>query len=188
MAHKEQQTFCKFVRHKHKSKFRNCSVLDIGSLDINGNNRYLFKRYKYIGIDLGEGKNVDKVCGGHDFKSPDQFDIIISTECLEHDEHWKKTLANAVRLTKAGGIFMFTCASTGRPEHGTNEAHPDTSPFTHNYYKNLTIEEVDSIIHAATTFSEYYYQYNAISKDLYFYGVKRLITSKEIYLSLLKNK
>src|SRR3954464_9663737 len=102
MAHKQQQAFCKWVRCKHKSKFRNCSVLDIGSLDINGNNRYLFRRYKYIGIDLGEGKNVDLVCSGHEFNSSDKFDIVISTECLEHDEHWKETLVNAVKLTKAG--------------------------------------------------------------------------------------
>lgn len=187
MAHKEQQAFCRFVRHKHKKKFVNCSVLDIGSLDINGNNRYLFRRYKYLGIDLGEGKNVDMVCGGHEFNYDTQFDIVISTECLEHDEYWKDTLQNAVILTKPGGIFMFTCASTGRQEHGTHKAHPDTSPFTHNHYKNITIEEADNCINASVNFSEYYFEYNPISKDLYFYGVKRSISTKEIYSTLLKN-
>lgn len=56
MAHPEQQVFMLSVKNKFPEKFNNCSVLDVGSLDINGNNRYLFSNYTYIGVDIGVGK------------------------------------------------------------------------------------------------------------------------------------
>jgi hypothetical protein len=186
MAHREQQAFVDFVRKKHKHKFRNCSVLDIGSLDINGNNRRFFKRSKYIGIDLSAGKNVDIVSKGHEFTWHEQFDVVITTECLEHDVFYEKTLKNAFRLTR--GILIITCASTGRPEHGTIRTTPYNSPFTTDHYKNLTIREVDNVLNASKNFSEYYYEYNAKTCDLYFYGVKRNYTSKEIYKGLCENQ
>ena len=92
--------------------------MDIGSLDINGNTRFLFEDFEYTGVDIGEGPNVDVVSKGHEFKS-ERFDIVISTECFEHDMYYKETLKNCVKLCKAGGMFIFTCASTGRAEHGT---------------------------------------------------------------------
>ena len=93
-------TFMTYVKDKFPKKFVNCRVLDIGSLDINENNRYLFTDYKYIGVDIGAGKNVDIVCRGHEFKDSEGFDIVISAECFEHDEFWKDTIKNCINLTK----------------------------------------------------------------------------------------
>jgi hypothetical protein len=42
MAHQAQQDFCNSVRQLFPDHFRGKTVLDVGSLDINGNNRYLF--------------------------------------------------------------------------------------------------------------------------------------------------
>ena len=114
MAHQAQQDFLISVKNQFPDKFNNCKVLDIGSLDINGNNRYLFENYDYTGVDIGAGPNVDVVCKGHEFKSDTQFDIVISTECFEHDIFYKETILNAINLTKSGGLFVFTCASKGR--------------------------------------------------------------------------
>ena len=62
MAHKQQKAFCKSVRSKYKKYFKSVVVVDVGSLDINGNNRYLFDfRSRYLGIDLYRGINVDIV-------------------------------------------------------------------------------------------------------------------------------
>ena len=95
MAHQEQADFCNFVKNKFPEKFNNVSVLDIGSLDINGSNRYLFSGdFSYIGVDLGPGKNVDVICRGHEFKSENLFDVVISSECFEHDEFYPLTLNN----------------------------------------------------------------------------------------------
>ena len=178
MAHNEQRHFLLSVKDQFPEQFQNCSVLDIGSLDINGNNRYLFSNYTYIGLDIGEGKNVDIVCRGHKYKSETQFDVVISTECFEHDEFWDLTIENAIKLTKNGGLFLFTCATTGRPEHGTKSTLPNESPFTsqieNDYYKNLTEADIRSKIDIKEHFSNFEFKNTEGSHhpDLYFWGIK----------------
>lgn len=177
MAHKEQIEFCKSIRNKFPQRFSDCWVLDIGSLDINGNNRYLFSNPHYIGIDVGEGPNVDVVCLGHEFKSLKKFDVVISTECFEHDKYYDKTIINAVQLLKSGGLFMFTCASTGRAEHGTTKTDTYSSPLScqlfNDYYKNLTEEDIRQVLNVEEVFSEFEFIYSAAYHDLYFYGIKK---------------
>jgi hypothetical protein len=94
MAHQQQIDFCKSVKERFPQYFENVSVLDIGSLDINGNNHYLFTNYRYVGVDLGEGKNVNVVSRGHEYKTQDRYDVVISTECFEHDSYWVETFKN----------------------------------------------------------------------------------------------
>lgn len=177
MAHPEQATFCLSVKKKYPERFTKPDVLDVGSLDINGNNRYLFDGGRYIGIDVGMGNNVDIVCKGHEFNPGKQYDIVISTECFEHDQHWKDTVANCISLTKPGGLFMFTCATTGRQEHGTSRTTPQDSPFTHkqfnDYYMNLTEYDIRQVQPFDSEFSEFAFSTNNHTKDLYFYGIKK---------------
>lgn len=179
MAHQDQMLFCKSVKYLFPNLFKNCDVLDIGSLDINGNNRYLFDNCEYTGVDIGEGPNVDVVSRGHEFKPNKLYDVVISTECFEHDKYWKDTILNCINLTKKGGIFLFTCASLGRPEHGTKRSGSEwASPFTtiewqEEYYRNLTEDDIRSVIDLESNFSEYKFEYNIKSYDLYFYGIKK---------------
>ena len=83
MAHKEQQDFFKMVSEKFPQYFTNVKVLDIGSLDINGNSKKFLKQpYYYTGLDLSVGENVDVVCPGHLYECGYQFDTIMSGECF----------------------------------------------------------------------------------------------------------
>ena len=100
MAHLAQIYFCENVKKQFSNHFKNVSVLDIGALDINGNNRYLFENYTYVGVDLGVGPNVDVVSRGHLYKSDQLFDVVISTECFEHDEYYDLTIKNMYKLVK----------------------------------------------------------------------------------------
>jgi SAM-dependent methyltransferase len=180
MAHPEQASFMKYVRDMFPEKFINCRVLDIGSLDINGNNRYLFHNYSYIGVDIGEGPNVDVVKRGHEFHDDVPFDIVISSECFEHDEFWDKTIENAIKLLKPGGIFLFSCATTGRPEHGTRRTTPQDSPFTskieNDYYMNLTADDIKAKIPIHDIFEKSeFIQREVWPQDLYFWGIKKAI-------------
>ena len=174
MAHESQISFLLQVKASMPEKFKNCRVLDIGSLDLNGNNRYLFEDYKYLGVDIGYGNNVDLVCRGHEINDTHGFDVVISTECFEHDEFWVETLKNMIKLTKSNGLMLFRCATTGRPEHGTTGTSPSDSPFTNGYYKNLTISDIDSEINIRNYFKQYKFisQTNP-SCDLYFWGIKK---------------
>lgn len=174
MAHTEQIDYCKSIKAMMPQYFNNIRVLDIGSLDINGNNRYLFTDSEYIGIDIGPGKNVDLVCSGHEFKSDEQFDVVISTECFEHDKHYGDTIRNVVNnLLKPGGLFLFTCATTGRPEHGTTRTSRKDSPFTNDYYKNLTVADINAEVDIGKEFFTHEFKARLEwPQDLYFYGVK----------------
>jgi SAM-dependent methyltransferase len=180
MAHQQQQDYLSSVRNKFTDRFKNCSVLDIGSLDINGNNQYLFEGdYTYVGVDIGPGPNVDVICKGHEYTSETQFDIVVSSECFEHDPFYKDTILNAIKLTKPGGIFTFTCATTGRAEHGTKRtgsgwASPHTTEQWDDYYKNLTEEDIREFLDVDNIFSDYEFQSNVTTSfDLYFYGIKK---------------
>jgi len=180
MAHQQQKDFCIKVKDIYPEFFKNKKVLDIGSLDINGSNKDLFEDCDYIGIDVGEGKNVDIVSVGHLFDAPDNyFDTIISTEVFEHDMYYEKTIQNIIRMLKPGGLFLFTCASTGRAEHGTRRSDGSlAAPLLifndewADYYKNLTLDDIKNIKEFQTHFHDGVFAYNGESFDLYFYGIK----------------
>jgi autotransporter strand-loop-strand O-heptosyltransferase len=184
MAHLEQKNFCLRIKEKLPHFFKNKKVLDIGSLDINGNNKELFENCEYIGLDVAEGKNVDTVNIGHLYDAPDcTFDVIISTEVFEHDMFYEKTIQNIMRMLKDGGLFIFTCASTGRPEHGTRRCGQDCAPLLisisekwADYYKNLESKDIQCIEGFRENFPDGYFEFNniycEIPVDLYFYGIK----------------
>ena len=50
--HPEAKNFLENVANAFPDYFNNKRVIDIGSGDINGNNKYLFKNCEYIGISL----------------------------------------------------------------------------------------------------------------------------------------
>ena len=180
MSHAKQRAFCESVRQRLPHYFDGVFVMDIGSLDINGNNRYLFGNCCYLGVDLMPGRNVDIASKGGDLKLPDAtFDVIISTECFEHDPYYKQTLINAARMLKPGGLFMFSCATTGRPEHGTRRTTPGDAPFTHSfgdwgdYYKNLEEQDIREALDVEALFRELEFSVQSETHDLYFWGIKR---------------
>jgi len=141
MAHAEQIEWCNLVKVAHPEYFHGVTVLDIGSLDINGNNRHLFVGGSYIGIDIAAGSNVDIISHIHEVKGG-PFDVVISTECLEHDKFATLSIQHMIDLLADSGILIITCATTGRPEHGTTGHDDWASPGTLNYYRNITPDEL----------------------------------------------
>lgn len=181
MAHRQQTEFCKNIQKLFPEYFSDRNVLDIGSLDINGNNRFLFNSCGYVGLDIGEGPNVDVISVGHLYNAPDEsYDTIISTEVFEHDMFYEDTIRNVIRMLKPGGAFIFTCASTGRPEHGTRKSDGSyaaplllqISEEWSDYYKNLTEDDIKSISGFIESFPDGVFQYNSEVGDLYFFGIK----------------
>ena len=176
MAHKEQIAFCTQVRRRFPERFLDVRVLDVGSLDVNGNNRYLFEpgRYEYTGVDLGPGPNVDVVCPIHLYEAPaGTFDVVVSTEAFEHDRHLPLSLRRMVELLRPGGLLLFTCATEGRPEHGTRATSPPDSPFTPEFYRNVTSRDVWAAVDVDVVFSRYEFCGHAGTHDLRFWGLKR---------------
>lgn len=169
MAHKEQIEFCQSIKKQYPNYFFNKKVLDAGSLDINGNNRYLFKRCQYTGVDLGPGKNVDIVCPIHEYDPGILYDFIISAEMLEHDKYYHLSLMKMFDLVKPGGAILITCATGARVEHGTKNRFPESSPFTNDYYCNVPEDDISFYL-PENKFSKYHLHASLI--DLYFFGIK----------------
>jgi len=194
MSHIQQQEYCKKIKQAMPFYFINKIVLDIGSLDINGSNADLFDNCLYFCLDIGCGRNVDIVSKAHELYLPDNsLDTIISTECFEHDQFYELTLKNTYRMLKPGGFLIFTCATTGRAEHGTRKSTPEDAPLLFgdewsDYYKNLTENDIRNILNIDKLFSEYRFEVNEESHDLYFWGIKTgEYTSRDDY-SFLVNK
>lgn len=173
MAHNEQKQFIQKTKDHFPEFFDNVSVVEIGSLNINGTVRDFFTNTKsYVGLDLIEGKDVDVVMPGKDYKA-EGIDTVISTECFEHDKDWIKTFVNMVSMARPGGFVIFTCASTGRHEHGTIRTTPADSPATTDYYENRTMEDFEDAFPFKDIFSKCLFEYNPVTCDLYFWGVKK---------------
>lgn len=175
MSHPEQRSFFRAIIPKILNSTDINSVLEIGSYDVNGETRGLFPEgIHYTGVDLVPGPGVDVISFGHEVEDPDgSYDLVISAECFEHDSHWKQTLGNMLRLTKPGGYVVFTCASLGRPEHGTIRTDPEMSPGTQaigsDYYRNLSKRDLEKV--GFFSFSDYRVYFLPNSADLYFYGL-----------------
>ena len=189
MAHIEQWVFCEKVKAKFPNHFKNVTVLDIGSFDVNGNEEFLFENSQFYGLDLMEGPGVNIVCSAHEYDAPDEtYDTIISCECWEHNPFYAESIQNAVRLLKSKGLFLFTCATIGRPVHGikslenyskTKNKNWKTMPnvkyenWDNEYYKNLTEEDIRFCLDVDDLFEQYEFEVEKNHCDLYFWGIKK---------------
>ena len=174
MAHPQQREFLEKVKGMYPDFFLNTAVLEIGSLNINGTVRDFFDDpFEYVGVDLAEGPDVDVVCKGHEIPFyPETFNVAISCECFEHDKHWKETFQKMYDTVVKGGLIIFSCATTGRPEHGTQFSGPWDSPFTNDYYRNLTADDFMEAFDINKMFRNWEFTTNNESHDLYFWGLK----------------
>jgi SAM-dependent methyltransferase len=179
--HYQARDFTMFVKQILGYYFIDKRVLDVGSGDINGNNRFLFENCEYDGNDVIQAHNVTIVSKTKDLPFTDNtFDTVISTECFEHDPEYKESFIKIYNMLKPDGLFCFTCASTGRGEHGTRRTSPQDSYGTignledmSDYYKNLTEIDLNDVLSLNLLFSVWDTYYNNESKDLYFVGIKK---------------
>ncbi len=173
MAHAAQQAFIAGVKARWPEFFVQTKVLEVGSCNINGTVRDFFQEPTlYVGVDRGPGVDVDVVCNGADYDTEECFDVVISTECFEHDPDWNKTFYNMIRLCRSGGLIIVTCATDGRPEHGTRRTSPADSAYATDYYKNLNVFDFEDNFPLGNWFPWYGFEKRGF--DLYFYGLKSL--------------
>jgi SAM-dependent methyltransferase len=179
MAHQSQRDFLKTIAAGFPIFFHNAKVLEIGSLNINGTVRDFFSNCDYTGIDVAAGKDVDIVCQGQQFNADtNSFDHVISCEAMEHNPYWKETLVNMIRVCRPGGLVTMTCATIGRPEHGTKRTSPSDSPLTieqgWDYYQNLKSSDFTQQCELESAFMSFRFWVNWSSFDLFMIGLKKM--------------
>jgi hypothetical protein len=137
--HTQVMQFASIVRELTPNHFANQTVLDFGSLNINGSIRPLFENCTFTGIDWRSGPDVDIVSLAHEYNGQ-EVDIVISTEMLEHDPYWEKSLVNMVYHIKKGGMLLISCANDKRPAHCV-----ETAPVN-NYYQGIHSLEIHRVL------------------------------------------
>jgi SAM-dependent methyltransferase len=100
------------------------SVLEVGSLDVNGSARSVLQPLNpatYVGVDIASGRGVDVVCASEDLVKQfgrESFDVVVSTEMLEHVLDWRRVVSNLKNVMKPGGSLVITTRRIGFPFHG----------------------------------------------------------------------
>lgn len=138
--HAEPLAFLQRVRKEHPRLFRRSRVLECGSYDINGSPRGLFEDADYIGIDWRPGPGVDVAQLVHEYQPAQPFDVVVSTEMLEHDPHWERSVRAMIGHLAPGGALMLTWASPRRTRHEV-----DCAPQA-DYYCGLDLQEVLDVV------------------------------------------
>lgn len=108
-------------KYLESKKNESLLILDLGSLDVNGSYRKDFDipAWKYKGIDVTNGKNVDIV-----LKNPYRWreirscsaDVLISGQAFEHIQFFWLTMLEIARVLRYGGLCCIIAPSNG-PEH-----------------------------------------------------------------------
>lgn len=94
-------------------------ILEVGSLDVNGSVRPLFAGAStYTGIDFRAGPGVDLLMNAHSLGFGDaSFDVVVSTEMLEHDDEFWLSLVEMGRVLKRHGVLIITARGNGFMPH-----------------------------------------------------------------------
>ena len=108
----------KFYHKYCVENIENKKILDVGSCDVNGTMKPIFKKGIYVGLDIEEGPNVDVVGISHNLPfENEEFDIIISSSCFEHDDMFWISFQEMCRVLKPNGYIYINAPSAG-PYHG----------------------------------------------------------------------
>lgn len=119
------------------------SVLEVGSYNVNGTPREVLEPMKpasYMGIDFQMGPCVDRVVSVdwlvQEF-GMEKFDVVISTEMLEHVKSWQRATDQMKAVVKVGGLLIITTRSPGFPYHPYPEDH---WRFTLDHFREIFVD------------------------------------------------
>ncbi len=99
-------------------------VLEVGSLDVNGSLRAFAEALgpsRYVGVDIEMGSGVDIVLDAQhlvEHFGNESFDLVVTTEMLEHVRDWQTVVSNLKRVLRPWGVLLLTTRSIGFPYHG----------------------------------------------------------------------
>jgi SAM-dependent methyltransferase len=123
------------------------SVLEVGSLNINGTIRDAIQSESYLGVDRQEGPCVDLVIDDV-LDLTDSYDAVICCETLEHDINPWRTVEHLKSLLLPGGTLIISTPTFGFPLH----RYPidcyrfGMDAYTHFLFKDYEVIALDTLI------------------------------------------
>ncbi len=109
--------------HLTPNEVKGKRVIEVGSYDMNGSMRpvvSVWKPAEYVGVDIVPGPGVDVVCNADDTVKhfgKERFDVVISTEAIEHVRNWKTVISNLKNLCAPEGVILVTTCMPGHYYH-----------------------------------------------------------------------
>jgi SAM-dependent methyltransferase len=129
--------------NNNPDEFNDKRILEVGSRDVNGSVRPIIEELcspkEYVGIDIEEGKFVDLVLPAEkaaDYFGEETFDVVISTEMLEHVKDWRLVINNMKNVLRADGMIYITTRSFGFKFH--------EYPFDYWRYEEIDMKKIFS--------------------------------------------
>ncbi len=119
------------ARHLSSADAAGRFVLEVGSRDLNGSLRPMVEALgpgRYVGVDIAPGLGVDELCDATEVVArfgEEAFDLVISTELIEHVLEWRTVVSNLKRVLRINGVLLLTTRSRGFGYHG----------FPHDYWR-----------------------------------------------------
>jgi len=114
------------TEHLSEDEIRGRTVLEVGSRIVQ--EPWMTLRHHveglgpalYVGVDIEKGYGVDEICNARDLRErygDEAFDVVISTELLEHVRDWRAVVGNLKHVLKRRGVMLLTTRSFGFPYH-----------------------------------------------------------------------
>jgi len=105
-----------FIDNIKIEEFKGKRVLEVGSKYVNGSVRPLIEHFcsprEYVGVDIEAGKFVDVILPAEklvEYFGPESFDVLITTETLEHVQNWRLAINNMKSVLRRGGYIYNDC-------------------------------------------------------------------------------
>lgn len=136
---------------------RKLDCVDLGGRNVNGSIRELFDPASWTAVDIADGPGVDVVANVTNWQPDREWDLVCSTELLEHVAVPSWVIDTMYRCCRPGGVILITAAAPPRAPHSSTgasvvpqgEHYRNIEPEVLQAWVRPLVSSIDEIVHDA---------------------------------------